>query len=198
MPEKKLNRRVQYTRNALRNALIDLAGEKPLRNITVTDICARADINRSTFYLHYKDVYSLLHEIEEEILAQMRDNMSDLPFQSDLLAIMLQNVKNNLRIIPLLKTLMGEEGDPQFVRKLEKITYQAFQRGWELRLSHIDTRYKKLIYSYMVGGMVAAMATWTNDTACELSAADAISLLHNLMDHGIASLLPPDNSISKN
>ena len=50
MGEHKLNRRVQYTRTALREALIDLICEEPLASISVTDICARADINRSTFY----------------------------------------------------------------------------------------------------------------------------------------------------
>ena len=46
MPETKNNRRVRFTRSALREALIDLILEKPLVSITVKDICARADINR--------------------------------------------------------------------------------------------------------------------------------------------------------
>ena len=60
MPETKNNRRVRFTRSALREALIDLILEKPLVSITVKDICARADINRSTFYLHFKDVTAIL------------------------------------------------------------------------------------------------------------------------------------------
>ena len=51
MPEAKNNRRVRFTRSALREAFIDLLIEKPILSITVKDICARADINRSTFYL---------------------------------------------------------------------------------------------------------------------------------------------------
>ena len=60
MPETKNNRRVRFTRSALREALIDLILEKPLVSITGKDICARADINRSTFYLHFKDVTDIL------------------------------------------------------------------------------------------------------------------------------------------
>lgn len=65
MSGKPVNRRVQFTKNALREAMIELITEKPLTSITVKDVCARADINRSTFYLHYKDVDSLLVEVED-------------------------------------------------------------------------------------------------------------------------------------
>ena len=53
MPKETVNRRVQFTKTALRDAMLELISEKPLTSITVKDVCARADINRSTFYLHY-------------------------------------------------------------------------------------------------------------------------------------------------
>ena len=65
MPKETVNRRVQFTKTALRDAMIELICEKPLTSITVKDVCARADINRSTFYLHYKDVDSLLVAVED-------------------------------------------------------------------------------------------------------------------------------------
>ena len=74
MPETKNNRRVRFTRSALREALIDLILEKPLVSITVKDICARADINRSTFYLHFKDVTDILRTTEDEIIEHMREH----------------------------------------------------------------------------------------------------------------------------
>ena len=79
MPETKNNRRVRFTRSALREALIDLILEKPLVSITVKDICARADINRSTFYLHFKDVTDILRTTEDEIgraSCRERDSLS--------------------------------------------------------------------------------------------------------------------------
>ena len=46
------SRRTQYTRRALRDALIELLADKPLARITVRELCERADVNRSTFYAH--------------------------------------------------------------------------------------------------------------------------------------------------
>lgn len=43
-------------------AFLSLVGEKELPYITVKEICARAGVNRSTFYLHYETIGDLLDE----------------------------------------------------------------------------------------------------------------------------------------
>ena len=49
------DRRVQRTQKSLRNALIELILEKHYDRISVQDIIDRANIGRSTFYLHFRD-----------------------------------------------------------------------------------------------------------------------------------------------
>lgn len=61
------NRRTQMTRTLLKTALIELMQEKPLRQITIKDICQQADLNRTTFYKHYTDPFALLADIEKDI-----------------------------------------------------------------------------------------------------------------------------------
>ena len=63
----KNNRRTQMTRMLLRTALTELMGEKPFAQITIKDICERADLNRTTFYLHYTDQNDLLLDVENEV-----------------------------------------------------------------------------------------------------------------------------------
>lgn len=48
-------------------ALISLLGEKEFQYVTIKEICARADVNRSTFYLHYENIGDLLLETIEFI-----------------------------------------------------------------------------------------------------------------------------------
>jgi len=59
--EKKLDRRVQRTRRLLHDALISLILEKKYESITVQEILDRADVGRSTFYLHFQDKDELLY-----------------------------------------------------------------------------------------------------------------------------------------
>lgn len=62
--------RVVKTRRVIRNALFELMGEKPLPKITISEICARAEINRKTFYRHYREVGDVITELENEILGE--------------------------------------------------------------------------------------------------------------------------------
>ena len=52
--------RIRKTRAAIKDALYELTREKTYQEISVMDIAQRAMINRSTFYLHYKDKDALL------------------------------------------------------------------------------------------------------------------------------------------
>ncbi|WP_433187553.1 TetR/AcrR family transcriptional regulator [Actinoallomurus sp. CA-150999] len=65
------DRRVRRTRAALQRALIDLVEERDLSQISVADVVDRAEVNRSTFYGHYRDV----HELAEAACTSMIDDL---------------------------------------------------------------------------------------------------------------------------
>ena len=56
----KTDRRIARTRRALRESLSSLVMERGWSAVSVQEICERADIGRSTFYLHYADKDELL------------------------------------------------------------------------------------------------------------------------------------------
>lgn len=59
------------TKKIFRKVLLELLQEKPLNKITITEICEKADLNRSTFYAHYVEAGDLLHDIESDIIANI-------------------------------------------------------------------------------------------------------------------------------
>ena len=67
------DRRITRTRAALREALIELLEEQGLENITVNDLCSRADVTRGTFYNHYQDKDALLAAFEDEVLSDVAE-----------------------------------------------------------------------------------------------------------------------------
>lgn len=56
------DRRIQKTRAALHDALITLMRERSYESILVKNILDRANVGRSTFYMHYKDKDELMME----------------------------------------------------------------------------------------------------------------------------------------
>ena len=67
-PARKMDRRTRYTRQAIRDTLLELMGEKPFSRVTVTEVCKRAEMNRGTFYLHYLDLGDVLDDLIGEML----------------------------------------------------------------------------------------------------------------------------------
>ncbi|MBQ6120098.1 MAG: TetR/AcrR family transcriptional regulator [Clostridia bacterium] len=59
MTKKHEDRRTAYSKKVIRESLLELMQDKPLNKITVKEICDRADVNRSTFYAYYEDIYDL-------------------------------------------------------------------------------------------------------------------------------------------
>ena len=57
-----MDKRIVRTRLAVFNTVFDLATEKPLDKITVVELCDKAGINKSTFYLHYKSINDCLQK----------------------------------------------------------------------------------------------------------------------------------------
>lgn len=56
------------TAKKMDKALISLLEEKSFEYITVSEICKRAEVNRSTFYLHYENTVDLLNETARFLL----------------------------------------------------------------------------------------------------------------------------------
>lgn len=45
--------------------------KKSIKEITVKELVDEVDINRSTFYLHYSDIYQMLESIENELMDEI-------------------------------------------------------------------------------------------------------------------------------
>ena len=52
-----------YTKEAIKEAFIDLLNERPLNKISVKSIVDRCNVSRNTFYYHFQDIPKLLEEI---------------------------------------------------------------------------------------------------------------------------------------
>lgn len=69
--------RIEKTRRAIRNALLTLLGEKELEKIKVSELCRLAEIDKSTFYLHYHDLTDLCHHLQREAVHQVLSKFPD-------------------------------------------------------------------------------------------------------------------------
>ena len=64
--------RIIKTQESLRQALLELLKIKPLEDISIAELCRLAQINRGTFYSHYKNVHQVFKHYLEVIVEDFR------------------------------------------------------------------------------------------------------------------------------
>lgn len=68
------NCRSRYTKEAIKAALLEMMRRQDFQRISVTQLCQKTNISRSTFYLHFYDTYDVLDSIIVDVL----DNTSGI------------------------------------------------------------------------------------------------------------------------
>lgn len=73
----KNNSRRRESREKIGKVFVELLQTRELNQITVSDICKKADLNRSTFYANYLDVYDLADQVRTELENEFGDLFAD-------------------------------------------------------------------------------------------------------------------------
>lgn len=161
MEAKKEDRRVRKTKKQLRDGLAKLLEEKSIRDITVKELVDTVDINRSTFYLHYSDIYDMLKKIESELFQEIKDALSEHPLSPDesakaFILIMFQIMDRNR---PICKALVGPNGDISFVARMEEMVGLEAVQVIE-PLYKVEKTRRKYSYAYCLNGCVGMVKSW--------------------------------------
>lgn len=169
MKDLKLDRRIRKTRAMLRDGLASLLEEKNIRDIKVKELVEKVDINRSTFYLHYTDIYDMLEKIEEELVDDIKQAFEEHPlgpkentplFIKDIFDILSENRK-------ICKALVGPHGDMAFVVRIENIIGTHAIDGIAPRLKDTSQAELAYIYAYCLNGCVGIIKNWLLSDAPE-------------------------------
>lgn len=67
------DRRIRKTKKNLKSTLIAMLTDTPFEQISITDLCSRADTSRITFYTHYSDKYALVDDIFQDMIIEGTD-----------------------------------------------------------------------------------------------------------------------------
>jgi len=71
-----MDKREKRTRRAIRESFMALRAAKGLERITVKELAEAAEISKATFYLHYRDIYDLSDQLQDEAVATI---LQDIP-----------------------------------------------------------------------------------------------------------------------
>lgn len=180
--------RTEQTKTDLKEAFWRLYAEKPIEKITVGEVCDLAGYNRGTFYLHFQDLYEMLHIIENTLLDGMTDCvetcMKRLKQDSgkvNLIAACKDVVLYYERNKPYITVLLGEKGDPSFVYRL-KDNLKPLWREYVVDPATTRTDDEiDLLLEYTLAGTLFMISSWLSNPGDT----SAIQLAHLVYDFAI-------------
>lgn len=65
------NKKKKNSREKIERIFIELIQTKEINEITISDICKKANLNRTTFYSNYIDIYDLANKIKENLFKEV-------------------------------------------------------------------------------------------------------------------------------
>lgn len=190
MTSETIDRRVRKTRATLRLCLGRLLKEKKIQEISVKEISEMADINRGTFYLHYRDVYDLLSHIESDLFQQYNEILdrhkpaeikeSPKMLFTDLLRFIRENAD-------LVQILMGPNGDIRFLNQLREVFRTKIMEPWSKSLNPGKESNYPYFYSFITEGTIGIIKRWV-ENGTDLAPEDMASLAEGFIMTGASGM----------
>ncbi|HEX3700112.1 MAG TPA: TetR/AcrR family transcriptional regulator [Phenylobacterium sp.] len=149
--------RVLRTREALRQAMTELAAEAPLEAITVRAVAARAGVGYATFFRHYADKEALLADVADQLTRAFLDQVRPLLRQKDRLAAARSLCAFVQDHLPIHRALIaggaGETVRAEMLRQTLATVSQARARAAESALD-------ELVLFHIVASILNLLAWW--------------------------------------
>lgn len=173
------NRRVLFTKKIIKESFLELLKSKKIHQITVTDICKNANINRGTFYTHYKDAYDLLESMEDELFNQMLEYIEETPiddYKDILLLRALELIKENKEFF---KILFCDQMDSDIMDRIVLLANKA-EIDKLVSSSEVDNVFLDYFIKYNVGGVFSVVQTWLENDLKE-SPIEIVNIINNIV-----------------
>ena len=166
------DRRTQYSKRMIRESLYELMKEKPLNKISVTEICQRADVNRSTFYSYYTDIYDLHQKITKEffrlqknVIKHIKDSIKNKNAlkeftYDDFHSIVYYYLNTVAENTELYKFIFNHNANNSVHAVFGKATYQTIKDVLHPLIEEKRAEDLKQAFTFVAGGTTAILMQW--------------------------------------
>ena len=165
----------------MNEALISLLDKKDFKYITIKDICLKAGVNRSTFYLHYETIDDLLNEcstyITNKFYNYLNTYISDKNITSKIDFASIENLyfMTPEYLVPYLtfikenKKLYSTMMNYSTTLKLDKSYNKMFKEIFNpiLERFNVDKYKREYILSFFLSGINSIVRIWLNNDCKE-------------------------------
>lgn len=154
------DRRVQYTKKILREALFSLLQERELSEITITELCKTADVNRNSFYRHYAIPLDILLELEEDVFEKLSAVLRKSTNMDQVILLSCQLLENDKEMSKIVFT--KADGSGILARILTSVR-SNFPLENQIELASDVQPFVEMAYQFGEKGSIAVIKNWVEN-----------------------------------
>jgi AcrR family transcriptional regulator len=149
------DRRVRKTRRLLHEALVSLILERGWDAVSVRDVCEKADVGRSTFYVHFADKENLLLSGFDELHEVMEQVRSSAKVPFGFLGPLAAHAAENARLV---QALFGRQSGQSVQWRFRDVLASLVEA--ELKLLKVPKAARPLLTRFIAGGAADVLMAW--------------------------------------
>ncbi len=154
-PSRIADRRVRKTRRQLRETLVSLVLEHGWDAVSVKDVCDRADIGRSTFYVHFVDKEDLLFSAFDELHGLLVERANEPPVPFAFAEALVAHASENVR---LYRALLGRKSGHAMQRCFRETVARLI--AGELEHLGVPPDGLGIVTQFLTGGFAEMLLAW--------------------------------------
>ena len=182
-----MDKRIINTKKKLTNTLLVLLKDKSIEDITVLELCKKANINRTTFYKYYKDVNDLVFKIEESLITDLEKLIGEIK-RNYLISFTSKIIETISSHKEIYTRLLGENGDHTFLRRILRLVYNESITEWQKLLKKASKEDLDKIYSFIVDGTIGIIKKWIKED-CQDEPSNISIFINKICMSGLSSFI---------
>lgn len=191
------NHTTEETKKHIESIFISLYKEKEINEISVTELCKKAKINRRTFYNHYEDIYILRKDIECEVITAfkafypvMLDSVINQNFTDEATEIIENFAKEYKEIILLFITIRTSKS---FLETVRKYSSDCIQKVLPFYLD-LSVPINRSIIEYISYGQMGIIIWWITEGQ-NVNIKDLAETINKIQRQGALNILQNSHNI---
>ena len=188
MEEPRDDLRVTLTKELLKKSILTLMEKHPIAEISVSQLCRHAKVNRGTFYKHYATPIELLKQIQGDLFSQIKKTVEKTSAGNALEPVLEEIFRSIADNSDLCRIILGKNGDEEFLSEILEIAFESAMADWKRRYkSGTKSRYE-LSYTFISAGSLGVIRSWIA-AGFKLSPAEIAGFIGIMSDRGLSGVL---------
>lgn len=167
-----MDNRIFKTKKKIKDSLVNILNKKRLHDISVSEVCKKANVDRSTFYVYYNNVSDVFEEIGDEIAEEMKTMIlsKDKNDNKTYLRVYFQLARKHRTVF---KEMHSTNIHNPIIKKLTKVNSELLNTDL-----YIPKDNENLELTFIFSGFYGLVESWLNN-GCKESDDELINVLES-------------------